>query len=87
MDAEEWIAYLVRRYGMDAIEFDTEREVQAVEVTTSHGRPAFRVDVPVRPSDTLQVIFQHGLVGQPYYLWDCVVHPFGPRGRTGFSHR
>ena len=71
LDTEEWIAYLVKRYGMEIIEFDAEREVQAVEVTNKSGYAAFRVEVAVRPSDTLQVIFEHGLVGQSYSLLSC----------------
>jgi hypothetical protein len=72
MDAEEWAAYLVRKYGMDVIEFDPNREVEAVEVstTTRYGHQGFRLDVPLIPSDTLEVIFTHGLVGQPFYPWD-----------------
>jgi hypothetical protein len=70
MDAEEWIAYLVKKAGMDAIEFDQTREVRALEVESRSGRPAFQIEVPVVPSDTLQVIFKHSLVGQPYYMID-----------------
>lgn len=69
LDESEWVEYLVQKYGMELIQMDETRQERMVEVVSKHG-PAVRVEVPVVPSDTLEVIGREGLAGSPIWLTD-----------------
>ena len=73
IDPEQWIDYVLAKWGMDTIVLDESRQVEMVEVEqefrqrgydimtdrapgTLVRQAAVRVDLPVEPSDTLQVI-------------------------------
>ncbi len=67
MDPEEWVSYLVQRYGMEPVEVDPENPMRMVE-TSVNGFPAVRVLQPMVWTETLNVIAGEGLAGQGAWL-------------------
>jgi hypothetical protein len=59
LDKEQWIAYLIEKYGMTLIEIDGTREPHLNEVEGS--TVTVRYLLPVVPSETLELIFQYKL--------------------------
>ncbi len=58
-DKEQWIAYLIEKYKLTLIEIDGTREPHLKDVEGS--TVAVRYRLPVVPSETLELIFQHKL--------------------------
>lgn len=73
LDLEQWIDYLMAKWGMVTIEFDESRQVEMVETEREYRQRGYdimtdrapgtlirqgavRIEIPVQPSDTLQVI-------------------------------
>jgi len=67
MDPEEWIAYLIRKYGMERVEIDPGNPIKMVE-TAVRGYPAVRVLQAMIWTDTLTVIAKETLVGGGQWL-------------------
>lgn len=83
-DASEWIAYVIRRWGMQQIVIDdahpelteTENEYVLRGEDFRTGRPAgtrvretaIDVAIPVEPTDTLTVIWEQGIAPNSYSL-------------------
>lgn len=67
IDPEEWVSYLVQRYGMEPVEVDPENPMRMVE-TSAHGFPAVRILQPVVWTDTLDIIAKQGLAGHGAWL-------------------
>jgi hypothetical protein len=59
LDKEQWIAYLIEKYGMTLIEIDETRKPHLKEVEGSTVTVRYRL--PVVPSETLELISGHKL--------------------------
>ena len=82
MDPDEWTKYLVHRGGMETITLDPTREPLLAE-TSKRGYAVFELNLPVVPSETLEVIFRHGLAGQSFKTIDYE-ETFKYDGRRGY---
>lgn len=66
MDTDEWVHYLVAKYGMEPIE--TDLGAMKMEETTHNAYSAVLVFVPVAMTDTFEVIAKNGLAGGGAWL-------------------
>jgi hypothetical protein len=85
MNTDDWVEYLLKKYGMQPIVLDDSRENRLVEVERSHTLRGYdiytdsepgtvvrstgvRVEVPVVPSDTIDVIWDQKLAPNSFHL-------------------